>query len=253
MGASGPTPRESLDERLEGLQATVHGIPAEDQVSDVAAANAETLMLDRDEMQMLEAFHRSFNLPGLKHGLVRAMCEEDWLPPEEDEEVVSSPPPQQQFNEPPPPQQQQQQQQQQARRRNPAAPPLVQPRRQVPSYGDDEPEAAKELSDLLARTRGLHMEVGEVLEVEDEVGDEIVEAIAEEEEERYVGTEMERPAALAAAGSALISRGPVVRRPGSAAQRPGSSSLGSRPPSSSGVGSRHPSTGGVASAPRRRW
>ena len=44
----------------------------------------ETLPLDKDELRQLEIFHRSFNLPGLRLGLVRPVCTEDYLP-EEDE------------------------------------------------------------------------------------------------------------------------------------------------------------------------
>ena len=253
MGASS-TPRASLEERLEELQPGMHTIPREEQVTDAAAAAAETLVLERDEMQMLEAFHRSFNLPGLKLGLVRAVCEEDWLPPEDDAEDTfeSLSPPQQQFNELPPPRPPPPQQQQHGhppRRHNPAAPPLRPARR--PAVDDDEPEASKELSELLARTRGLTVEAGHVLEDEEMVAEEEEIVEEQEEEEHYMGEEL---APVSTTGSALISRGQVVRRPGSAAHRP-CSSAGSRPPSSGGVGSRPPSTGGMASSSsvRRRW
>jgi hypothetical protein len=43
----------------------------------------QDLVLDRDELQMLEIFHRSFNLPGLRLGLVRPHCSEDYFPEEE--------------------------------------------------------------------------------------------------------------------------------------------------------------------------
>lgn len=42
------------------------------------------LVLDRDELEMLEVFHRSFNLPGLRHNLLKPICHEDYFPTEED-------------------------------------------------------------------------------------------------------------------------------------------------------------------------
>jgi len=44
------------------------------------------LVLDREELEMLKVFHRSFNLPGLRHGLLNPVCKEDYYPPEEGED-----------------------------------------------------------------------------------------------------------------------------------------------------------------------
>jgi hypothetical protein len=49
-----------------------------------------TLLLDADELRMLEIFHRSFNLPGLRLGLVKPVCSEDYLP-QEDEQFLGLP------------------------------------------------------------------------------------------------------------------------------------------------------------------
>ena len=48
------------------------------------APEALDLVLDREELEMLQVFHRSFKLPGLRHGLLKLVCSEDYYPEEEE-------------------------------------------------------------------------------------------------------------------------------------------------------------------------
>ncbi|KAL3894173.1 MAG: hypothetical protein SGPRY_013878, partial [Prymnesium sp.] len=41
------------------------------------------LVLEREELRMLQIFHRSFNLPGIRLGLVNPVCTDDYFPAEE--------------------------------------------------------------------------------------------------------------------------------------------------------------------------
>ena len=47
------------------------------------AADLEPLVLDPDELKALQIFHRSFNLPGIRLGLVTPVSQDDYFPPEE--------------------------------------------------------------------------------------------------------------------------------------------------------------------------
>ena len=51
---------------------------------------SQDLVLDAEELAALQTFHKSFNLPGLRFGLVNAVCRDDHFPPE-DEQIASSP------------------------------------------------------------------------------------------------------------------------------------------------------------------
>ena len=42
--------------------------------------DALDLVLDKDELEMLQIFHRSFKLPGLQHGLLKPVCTDDYFP-----------------------------------------------------------------------------------------------------------------------------------------------------------------------------
>mgnify|MGYP006167550955 CR=1 FL=1 len=99
----------------------------------------QDLVLDRDELDMLEIFHRSFNLPGLRLGLVRPICSDDYFP--EDEAEVDDVEGEPSAPQPPP-----------------------------------EPTAADELAQLLAQTSMLRSEVDEVLTVDEE---DVVEEVEE--------------------------------------------------------------------------
>ena len=88
----------------------------------------EVLPLDKEELDMLAIFHKSFNLPGLRHGLVRPVLDTDYFPEEEEEAVDEQSP---------------------SGRAAARAP--------RPRY--EEPDAVEELKELLARTRGLQLEV----------------------------------------------------------------------------------------------
>ena len=41
------------------------------------------LVLDREDLEALHIFHRSFNLPGLRLGLINPVCADDYFPKEE--------------------------------------------------------------------------------------------------------------------------------------------------------------------------
>ena len=51
------------------------------------------LLLDQEELDMLAVFHKSFNLPGLRLGLVKPVLEVDYYPPDDDFEDAEPPPP----------------------------------------------------------------------------------------------------------------------------------------------------------------
>ena len=48
------------------------------------------LVLEREELEMLRTFHRSFNLPGLRLGLINPICADDYFPKEEQEVAVDN-------------------------------------------------------------------------------------------------------------------------------------------------------------------
>lgn len=77
-----------LEARLRALALSVddpHG--ALQQRPPLDDGNVELdLVLDREELDMLKVFHRSFNLPGLRHGLLNPVCKDDYFPPEEGDE-----------------------------------------------------------------------------------------------------------------------------------------------------------------------
>ena len=167
-----------------------------------APPNAEELVLplEPDEMRMLQIFHKSFNLPGLRLGLVRPVAEEDYYPPDEEfEEEPPVPPPQQHQRGPPP--------------------ATATHRRAVgtgaPHGHTEEPDRASELAALLQRTRAMHLATEQVLagaETDALTIDD--EAIADEPD----------PPSFAAAHQRQ-----VLRRPGSSG-----SAHGSKPSSAAG-------------------
>ena len=155
----------------------------------VDLADREDLVLDREELRMLEIFDRSFQLPGLRLGLLNPVCSEDYYP--EDEFEADEDAPQQQ----PPPAPTRPQPAQATAQPPPQRPPQRQPRPKPPP----EPSPADELRALLAQTEALKVHTEEVLEEE----------IRPEAEE---------------SGSARPSSGAYVRtvRPHSASSRPNS-------------------------------
>ena len=52
--------------------------------------DALDLVLDRDELEMLKVFDKSFKLPGLKHGLLKPVCSEDYYPEDDDFESAET-------------------------------------------------------------------------------------------------------------------------------------------------------------------
>jgi len=103
-----------------------------DDLPTPPAADALDMPLDKDELDMLAIFHKSFNLPGLRHGLIRPVLSTDYYPEEEDEEE------------------------------QPAAQQRDQ-RRSEPRARYEEPSAASQLNELLRNTRNLHLEVRALL------------------------------------------------------------------------------------------
>ena len=173
--------------------------------------DALTLPLDADELRMLDVFHKSFNLPGLRHGLVRPVLDVDYYPPDDDFEDDDE----QQQPEPLLTQQRHSPVAAAAggsdgRRRRPAR----------PAY--EEPDASQELAALLQQTRAMRVGVERALNGEDTAEDGIAE-------------EIETASHLTATTEAAHQR-QVLRRPGSASMkpssRPGSSSA--KPSSASG-------------------
>ena len=92
LHAVGSVHPESCDPRNLGMC----GRAARGAASDAVAPSRQTtqppadlqlpqndLVLDRDEIEMLQAFHRSFNLPGLRFGLVNVVDREDYYPEED--------------------------------------------------------------------------------------------------------------------------------------------------------------------------
>lgn len=74
-----PTRRFSQPQPLQG-----HGVCSHQNEA------AEDLLLDREELEMLRVFHRSFNLPGLRLGLVNPVCHDDFFPPDEDQSPAAA-------------------------------------------------------------------------------------------------------------------------------------------------------------------
>lgn len=178
-----------------------------------------TLPLDREELRMLEIFHKSFNLPGLRFGLVRPVADEDYYPPDDEEFEPDD------DEDAPPPQQQRQ-------RGSPAAGSggssraaarVARPAR--PAY--EEPDAATELQQMLERTRAMRLGVDAVLDGAPEIDDEAI------------GEELGGGGAAEDVSDAVRAHQRQVLRPGS------------RPTSSSGAGSKPPSANGRARP--RRW
>ena len=71
MGAVGP---EATADPVRRVELPPDGVDALD------------LVLERDELEALQVFHRSFNLPGLRFGLLNPVCDEDYYPPDHEEE-----------------------------------------------------------------------------------------------------------------------------------------------------------------------
>ena len=61
-----------------------HAMGSSADVPGPPAPEALDLVLDREELEMLQVFHRSFKLPGLRHGLLKLVCSEDYYPEEEE-------------------------------------------------------------------------------------------------------------------------------------------------------------------------
>mgnify|MGYP001212668245 CR=1 FL=1 len=75
-----------LDARLQALQLDdPHGTADPRLPDDAGVEYADPLLLDREELEMLNVFHRSFNLPGLRYGLFKPVAKEDYYPLEEDQ------------------------------------------------------------------------------------------------------------------------------------------------------------------------
>ena len=76
-----------LDDRLEARLSALqlddpHGAVEQPRPPD-HVGGADPLPLDREELEMLAVFHKSFNLPGLRYGLVTPVAKDDYYPPEE--------------------------------------------------------------------------------------------------------------------------------------------------------------------------
>ena len=74
-----------LDDRLEARLSALqlddpHGAVEQPRPPDDVG---DPLPLDREELEMLAVFHKSFNLPGLRFGLVTPVAKDDYYPPEE--------------------------------------------------------------------------------------------------------------------------------------------------------------------------
>lgn len=108
----------------------------------------QDLVLDREELRMLEIFDRSFQLPGLRLGLLKPICSEDYYPEDEWEEE------EQEGAQPGPAS---------TSRRSPDGHPSAQRHRRPPP---PEPTPADDLRALLTETQRLHLQVDEVLEEE---------------------------------------------------------------------------------------
>lgn len=122
MAAGGS--RSRPDEPL-GLEHSGNRPPSDDALD---------LVLGRDELDMLEVFHRSFNLPGLRLGLLRPVCTDDYFPEEEEAAVVD--------------------------------PAIAAEAAAFAARAANEPSAADELAKLLQKSTTLHAAVDEVLEEE---------------------------------------------------------------------------------------
>jgi hypothetical protein len=74
---------DRLEARLSALQLDYpHGAVEQPRPPDDVGAT-DPLPLDREELEMLAVFHKSFNLPGLRYGLVTPVAKDDYYPPEE--------------------------------------------------------------------------------------------------------------------------------------------------------------------------
>jgi hypothetical protein len=193
---------------------------------------SETLALDADELRMLKIFHKSFNLPGLRYGLVNPVLSEDYYPEEEEEEAatVDEQPLQQRWTtsstQPPEPKVVPDRRAAAAaagRSSNSSSGIMrgrhnAQQRFVAPNYYE-EPDASKELSALLTQTRGLRVEIDHVLDrtptVEDD--DEIAEDIGDDEQSVAAPTPL---VSTALHSRQVRSRPSSGLRPGSAGMRP---------------------------------
>ena len=87
-----------LDDRLEARLSALqlddpHGAAEQPRPpDDVGVEYSDPLLLDREELEMLAVFHKSFNLPGLRYGLVTPVAKEDYYPPEEHNPNADQPP-----------------------------------------------------------------------------------------------------------------------------------------------------------------
>ena len=135
---------------------------------------------------MLKIFHKSFNLPGLRHGLVRPVLEDDYYPPDFEEE-------------PPRP----------AASSSGGGGSSGARRSRRPVY--EEPDRAAELQALLQQTRAMHLDVDRTLAGE----------VAETIDDEAIGEELEPASAAAHAHQRQ-----VLRRPGSSGTSKPSSATG---------------------------
>ena len=55
--------------------------------ADPDSGGSEALALDTEDLRALKIFHRSFNLPGIRLGLVAPVSRDEYFPPEEREQT----------------------------------------------------------------------------------------------------------------------------------------------------------------------
>ena len=174
-----------------------------------------TMPIDQDELRMLNIFHKSFNLPGLRFGLVRPVLDDDYYPPDEDFDT-----------EPEPAQPEQPPSMSAVGSQSRSAASSSQPRRPRPVY--EEPDSSQQLAALLQKTKAMQLAADKVLAGE---GD----APKIDDEDEPIGIEDPQDYA------APVHQRKVLSRPGSSSARP-SSSGSSKPLSASG-----------RAQPRQRW
>ena len=79
-----PTPMARSTSVEEKAIHNAHAMGSSADAPAPPAPEALDLVLDREELEMLQVFHRSFKLPGLRHGLLKLVCSEDYYPEEEE-------------------------------------------------------------------------------------------------------------------------------------------------------------------------
>ena len=181
-------------------------------ITPAAQAAAQVLPLDREELRMLEVFHRSFNLPGLRLGLVQPVIEDEYYP-EDFEEQHADADDGQRPHDPPEHVSPSHEQRQHA---NPRACAVY-----------HEPDVSAEMSALLAQTRGLHVEAAHVLDDEEIVEEEDIPSDTGHVDEAFRPQQQQQQQQYSAAATHTRK---VLSRPGSAARPPsaGGSSMANR-------------------------